>query len=196
MARKVTKNSRAARRGLTEVFEPEANSLSELPRAQKTDLTNILVRTAAKNEALLDAKIGKKRAKKSGINKKALELKLTETETLIEKQKLQRALNITNRLDGKIAKSVARAKYVQKARKAGWETTNQLIRNELTINNDEVKATTKEKTEDNTSTVEAMEEHVETYGDVEGYDDLEEDNDKSVPKTKNMFELLNDDIEQ
>ncbi|CAI4037057.1 hypothetical protein SMKI_01G0120 [Saccharomyces mikatae IFO 1815] len=132
MAKKISKNSRAARQ--SDAFDPEVKDLSELPRAEKTDLTNILIRTAAKNEALLEAKISKKANKsKRGkkINKKVLEDKLANSISSMDKDRLVKALNFTNRLDGKIAKSISRAKYIQNTRKAGWDSTNETIKKEL-----------------------------------------------------------------
>ena len=92
MAKKISKNSRAARQ--SDALEPEVKDLSELPRAEKTDLTNILIRTAAKNEALLEAKISKKANKsKRGkkLNKKALEDKLANSISSMDRDRLVKA---------------------------------------------------------------------------------------------------------
>lgn len=128
MAKKISKNSRAARQGLLDVAPSD---LQKLPRAENTDLTNIMIRTAAKNESLLEAKMRKKKETKKKVGKKELERKINKTERILEKERLARALNITNRLDGKIAKSIQRAKYVQTSRKAGWDSTNEQIKREL-----------------------------------------------------------------
>ncbi|AAS52338.1 ADR419Cp [Eremothecium gossypii ATCC 10895] len=125
MAKKISKHSRAARRN--EVAEPEARSLATLPRAEKTDITSTLIRTAGKNEALLEAKMNKQRSKKQRVTKKSSK----EAAMSIDKERLERALNFTSRLDGKRQKSITRAKYVQSARKAGWDATNTMIRKEL-----------------------------------------------------------------
>lgn len=135
MARKVSKHSRAARRGADEL--PESKQLEEVPRAQRTDLANILTRTAAKNEALLEARLQRK--KKHRVGKKGLRSKLSETSVGSEKGRFQRALDVASRLDGKIARSISRAKYVQTARKSGWDSINEQIRKETVLTSGESK---------------------------------------------------------
>lgn len=131
MAKKISKNSRAARQyDLTDLAPKE---LQNLPRAENTDLTNIMIRTAAKNESLLEAKIRKKKDSKNKVSKKDFEMKIAKSVKIMEKERLERALNITNRLDGKIAKSISRAKYVQSSRKAGWDSINASIKKELLV---------------------------------------------------------------
>lgn len=126
MAKKISKNSRAARQA--EASGPEVKTLSDLPRPEKTDLSNILIRTTAKNEALLEAKIKKPRKK---VDKKNSKERALENLTHLDKNRVEKALNFSSRLDGKIKKSTSRAKYVQNIRKAGWDTTNELIRKDL-----------------------------------------------------------------
>ncbi|CAR26747.1 ZYRO0C00440p [Zygosaccharomyces rouxii] len=137
MAKKISRNSRAARQA--EAFEPEAKTLAELPRPEKTDLSNILIRTTAKNEALLEAKINKKSNKR--VDKKRSKEKALKDLTHLDRSRMEKALNFSSRLDGKIAKSTSRAKYVQHIRKAGWDTTNELIRKELASALEEAKST-------------------------------------------------------
>lgn len=181
MAKKISKHSRAARRSEIET-EPEAASLKALPRAEKTDLANILIRTAAKNEALLDAKIQKKQDRKKMFKqqntKKALESRLQNALNNTDKNRLEHALNITNRLDGKISKSIARAKYVQNSRKANWDQINDLLKPK---SNNDAKST-KEKDD--------MEEDIED----DLYSDDEDSKKKQAPQ--NMFSLLNTDVEE
>lgn len=184
MAKKVSKHSRAARRGIDE--EPESKSLSQLPRAEKTDLTNILTRTAAKNEALLEAKLHRKT--KNKVGKKSLKGKLDSSVVTADKERFERALNIANRLDGKIARSVSRAKYVQNARKAGWDSTNQQIKKDAVTTDDQATATAKESEAD---AEDAME-------DEEPIEDATSDAGKTSAvsdPSKNMFSILNDDVE-
>lgn len=184
MAKKVSKHSRAARRGLNE--GPESKSLAQLPRAEKTDLTNILTRTAAKNEALLEAKLHKKN--KNKVGKKSLKSKLSDSVLSTEKERFERALNIANRLDGKIAKSVSRAKYVQNARKAGWDTTNEQIRKEITVTEKQAPLGDKEP-------------KAELEDAMEDEDPIEDDIENSEKTTdveassKNLFNVLVDDVE-
>lgn len=173
MARKLSKHSRAARRGADEA--PVSKQIDEVPRAQKTDLTNILVRTAAKNEALLDARLQKK--KKHRVGKKSLRSKLNEAVVGSEKERFQRALNIASKLDGKIAKSISRAKYVQNARKAGWDSINEQIKMEIALAGEGKDADKAQSPED------AME------------DDQEEEVPEEKSKSKNLFGLLTDDVE-
>ncbi|QLQ81750.1 hypothetical protein HG537_0F05120 [Torulaspora globosa] len=181
MAKKVSKHSRAARRGIDE--EPESKALAELPRAEKTDLTNILTRTAAKNEALLEAKLRNKN--KNKVSKKRLKEKLDTSVVGADKERFERALNVANRLDGKIARSVSRAKYVQNARKAGWDSTNQQIRRER----------------DNSAVVVNKEPEAASEDDMENDDPsrvTEEDSDKvseTSSSSKNLFSVLTDDVE-
>lgn len=197
MAKKIGKNSRAARQAAGLYDDPKVESLKDLPRAQKTDLSNIMIRTAAKNEALLDAKIKKKRNDKKKIDKKNLEEKLSKSVTHMDKERLIRALNISNKLDGKISKAIARAKYVQSSRKAGWDTTNEIIKRELQLvsgghnNKNQKKKHTvngEEVTEDNEIENEEIEEPI-----------LEEDSESEQNKKKtptNIFSLLENGVEQ
>lgn len=188
MAKKISKNSRAARQ--SDALEPEVKDLSELPRAEKTDLTNILIRTAAKNEALLEAKISKKANKsKRGkkLNKKALEDKLANSISSMDRDRLVKALNFTNRLDGKIAKSISRAKYIQNTRKAGWDSTNETIKKELAFLNGGLSVQAKSASEGD---AEKEDEEI-----PEVFDSLAEDN--TVQKTPtNRFGVLPDDVEE
>ncbi|CCC67323.1 hypothetical protein NCAS_0A07650 [Naumovozyma castellii] len=132
MAKKNGKNTRNARQA--ESFELASTDLEKLPRAEKTDLSNILIRTAAKNEALLEKKMARKgKNDRSKITKKTLEKKLASSITAMDKDRLEKALNFTNRLDGKIAKSKSRAKFVQSTRKAGWDSTNEAIKRDLML---------------------------------------------------------------
>lgn len=86
-----------------------------------------LIRTANKNEQLLEAKLNKRKNKTGRVGKKQID------SGSANKNKTIRAFNINSRLDGKIEKAVNRARYVQSARKAGWETTNSNIRKELDV---------------------------------------------------------------
>ncbi|CCF59799.1 hypothetical protein KAFR_0I00180 [Kazachstania africana CBS 2517] len=192
MARKITKNSRNARQGLLDVPEPEIRALENLPRAEKTDLTNILIRTAAKNEALLDAKMSKKRSSKNGINKvskKALEKKIASTVNSMDRERLERALNITNRLDGKVSKSVSRAKFVQTTRKAGWDSINESIKNELALlGGKKLDSKPKGETED---------EETELLEELNELPSSSEEGKETASKTPvNLFSLLSADVEE
>lgn len=196
MARKIGKNSRNARQAAGLYDDPEVESLKDLPRAQKTDLSNIMIRTAAKNEALLDAKIKKKRNDKKKLGKKSLEEKLSKSVTHMDKERLTRALNISNKLDGKISKAIARAKYVQSSRKAGWDTTNEIIKRELQLFNGEFNNKNQGKKKVINSE-EVMEEDDNENEEIEkpfiDEDSENEQNKKKVPT--NIFSVLENEVE-
>lgn len=110
--------------------------------------------------------------------KKALESRLQNALNNTDKNRLEHALNITNRLDGKISKSIARAKYVQNSRKANWDQINDLLKPK---SNNDTKST-KEKDD--------MEEDIED----DLYSDDEDSKKKQAPQ--NMFSLLKTDVEE
>lgn len=172
----ISKRSRAARR--LEVEEPEAQSLANLPRSDKTDFASSLIRTANKNEQLLEAKLNK-RKKYGKVNKNP------SSSLLGGKDKLQRALNITSRLDGKIQKSISRAKYVQSARKAGWEATNLIIRKEF-------------QGKEGDSGIEKMKESeldkMDDGEEIEPYDSAQPET-AEANKLANAFAALDDEVE-
>ncbi|GAV52736.1 hypothetical protein ZYGR_0AI00180 [Zygosaccharomyces rouxii] len=186
MAKKVSRNSRAARQA--EAFEPEAKTLAELPRTEKTDLSNILIRTTAKNEALLEAKINKKSRKK--VDKKRAKEKAVKDLTHLDRSRMEKALNFSSRLDGKIAKSTSRAKYIQNIRKAGWDTTNELIRKELaTLQEDPKSARSKPHGEDDPDAMKDEPSEQEEDGDEMETEDPAEELKPQENRT-NMFGIL------
>lgn len=125
MVKKISRRSRLARRN--EIQEIGDKSLISIPRASKTDIANILIRTEAKNEALMNGKIHKSK-NKGRVRKKT---SINNSFTFMGKKRLERALNSASKLDGKIEKSVTRAKYIQTARKSDWNTTNSIIKQEM-----------------------------------------------------------------
>lgn len=177
MAKKVSKHSRAARR--LEAEEPEAKSLADLPRAEKTDLTSTMIRTASKNEALLNAKMNKRSRKDNKIGKKQIQKNPI---TTMDKERLERALNFTSRLDGKIEKAISKAKYVQNARKAGWDSTNQSIKREIALLQDT-----------NASDTKPAEDVGDATGDIEEEKEVEAE--KPLTEASNAFSALMDDVE-
>lgn len=189
MAKKISKHSRAARRSEIEIGL-EAKSLEQLPRAEKTDLANILIRTAARNEALLDAKILKKQDRKKHFKrqttKKALESRLLNANNNSDKDRLEHALNLTNRLDGKISKSIARAKYIQNSRKANWDQTNEIIKRNLNILPSSNESNTADKEEINDDIEDEIEDEIYSSDNKKTKDDR---------KSENMFSLLSTDVE-
>ncbi|AMD20575.1 HDL169Cp [Eremothecium sinecaudum] len=182
MAKKVSKHSRAARRN--EVEDIEAKSLSSLPRASTTDLTNVLLRTASKNEALLEAKIKNKRGKnKDRVSKKTTKVPTTSLDSV----RLERALKFASRLDGKIEKSVSRAKYVQSARKSGWDATNAMIKEDLS-NKGKITPPVKDLTKDLSKDLNKDEDEIEI--EVE-----DKDTETKLVEATNIFGTLADDVE-
>lgn len=107
MAKPVLKRSRAARRGLLE--EGDGKDLHKLPRAEPQAVKKSIIRTTIKNENLLARKMEALKIKK---NKKPTKSLRSQT---VDKQGV---------LLAKIAQSIARAKMVQNARKAGWDQIN------------------------------------------------------------------------
>ncbi|CCD26377.1 Ecm1p NDAI_0H02030 [Naumovozyma dairenensis CBS 421] len=186
---------------------PITKDLENITRAEDTNLTNILIRTAAKNERLLEAKLKKKEQKKSNNNnnrinkKKAIEAKLSQASiTSMDKERLERALHFTNRLDGKIAKSISRAKFVQSTRKAGWESTNESIKRDLIS---QAGLVTKNKNLHLSTTIDKND---DIEKDIENANKVALENEEGEEKTiivdqkpiitKNLFDLLPSEIEE
>lgn len=190
MARKISKNSRAARQ--SDAYEMEAKVLADLPRPEKTDLTSILIRTTAKNEALLEAKLHKK--DKNKVGKKSVAKKSALSITSLDRDRVERALNVTSRLDGKIAKSVSRAKYVQSARKAGWDSTNEFIKKETESLNKKYDYVTKIDIKDaKEDSLESSEKQMDIEPSEQ--EDIDPVQEPEVSKTGNIFSVLTDDVE-
>ncbi|OBA23163.1 hypothetical protein METBIDRAFT_9463 [Metschnikowia bicuspidata var. bicuspidata NRRL YB-4993] len=123
MAKKVSKHSRAARRGEIDVGG-EAKALENLPRDENDDVRKHIIRTTIKNENLLAKKMELEKVKKKG-NKK-----LSHT----FKHKTEKNSRLEGVLAGKIQQSIEKARYVQTARKSGWDQINKsiVIRTDLT----------------------------------------------------------------
>ena len=194
---KISKHSRAARRGEV-ALEPEVKSLAQLPRAEKTDLTSVLIRTAAKNGDLLDVKMKRQQERKkkirAGLSKKSLEKKIINATNNMDKDRLERALNITNKLDGKISKAVARAKLVQNARKAGWDLTNASIKREMDVTMGSKISSKINKDSNDISTRDAPEEEEEV--ELEATSEINESGNTGFGTSKNMFNMLPTDVEE
>lgn len=109
----MSKRSRAARRGEVDL-EGEAKSLASVPKAENSDVRKSIIRTTIKNENLLAKKMEKDAIRKKSNKKKTSALK----------HKLGRGLKLDGVLASKIQQSIDRAKYVQTARKLGWDQIN------------------------------------------------------------------------
>ncbi|KAL6933048.1 uncharacterized protein HGUI_01157 [Hanseniaspora guilliermondii] len=143
---KISKNSRAAKRAGVSTRN-ELKELQNVARAEKTDFSRVHIKQAIleKNSNLLLSKIERKRESKikNNINKRKEKIiaqyKLSQNSKLenlkIDNRALlaniEKSLNISNQLHNKIMKSKQRARYVQSARKAGWEQTNALAKQEI-----------------------------------------------------------------
>jgi hypothetical protein len=126
LTKPVSKHSRAARRN--EIDESNPKDLKNLPRVEKTDVTSAIIRaTVKKNEDLLRNKQEKK--EQSRITK----VKKKVPTTNLNKDKMEKALNLNDKLEIKILKSKQKAKMVQTARKANWDMINTLARKELDV---------------------------------------------------------------
>jgi predicted restriction endonuclease len=74
------------------------------------------------------------------LQKKELKNKITKKNlqiTNLNKEKLERAISLSDKLEGKILKSKQRAKMVQTARKSNWESINSSAVDTLQPKNDE-----------------------------------------------------------
>lgn len=201
---KISKNSRAAKRAGVSTRN-ELKELQNVARAEKTDFSRVHIKQAIleKNSNLLQSKIDRKRESKikNNINKRKEKIiaqyKLSQNSKLenlkIDNKALlaniEKSLNISNQLHNKIMKSKQRARYVQSARKAGWEQTNAMAKHEIeqvnTIYNREDPTTllkSSETTEEN--------DDVETFGQQE--ERLR--NERNTPR--NIFEALEVEYEE
>lgn len=114
MAKKILKHSRAARRGL--IDDGVALDLAKLPKAEPEAVRKSIIRTTITNENLL--------VKKMELSK----IKKLQPKRHTRQVKRQVAVDKLGVLLAKIAQSVARARMVQAARKAGWDQINKAAR--------------------------------------------------------------------
>ncbi|KAG7877413.1 hypothetical protein KL938_004169 [Ogataea parapolymorpha] len=170
MAKKISKHSRAARRGEISEATGEARDLERVPRLEKTDTIGPMIRaSASKNEDLLRQKMEKK-ASKSNKSKSAISKAI--------KTRRKKAVVIDGRLGSKIEASINRAKEIQSMRKANWDTINK-----------QAKEAVKSKLlyHDNNGQTEGRKDATEDDSDWENMDEEEKSNDL-VPS--NRFALL------
>lgn len=110
----VSKHSRAARRG--EIDEGGEARLLEKLAKENDGVKKSIIRTSIKNENLLAKKMENLKIRKANRKK-----------TSALKHRLERSGKVDGVLQSKIEQSIARAKYVQGARKSGWEQINNKI---------------------------------------------------------------------
>lgn len=96
--------------------------MASVPK-ESDDVKKSIIRTTIKNENLLARKMEIEKIKKRGNKKK--------TSTL--KHRIDRTDKVAGVLSTKIQQSVERARFVQNARKAGWDQINRtiVIKNDL-----------------------------------------------------------------
>lgn len=133
----VSKHSRAARRG--EVSLDGEKLLQNLPKAENDDVKKSIIRTTIKNENLLAKKMEMEKIKKKGNKKKTSAFKSTH----------EKGIRVEGVLASKIQQSIERARYVQTARKSGWDQINKTIqiKNDLVEKMPEIAEPTEEQTE-------------------------------------------------
>ncbi|EMG48325.1 ECM1 Shuttling pre-60S factor ECM1 [Candida maltosa Xu316] len=185
MAKKVSKHSRAARRGLIDAEgSGEAKSLESLPR-ENSEVKKSIIRTTIKNENLLTKKMELSKVKKASSKKKTSALK----------HKLERSSKVSGILATKIDQSIQRAKYVQNARKSGWDKTNQSIKIENHLA-EELRNAVKEKelTQEEIDKMEEDEYVKDFYAKDEPKEEQEQEEEKTSSLGSNRFALL-DDVE-
>lgn len=153
-------------------IDGEAKLLESIPKAENDDVKKSIIRTTIKNENLLAKKMEMEKIKKKGNKKK----------TSAFKNKTDKGLRVEGVLASKIQQSIDRARYVQTARKSGWDQINKTIQ----IKNDLAEKAPQPETK---LTEEQMEQQEE-----DDYVDEFFNNEKKVeekPKTsKNAFALL------
>ncbi|KAG5418453.1 ECM1 [Candida metapsilosis] len=186
MAKKISKRSRAARRGeLTDADTPIIQT-SAKETHENDGVRKSIIRTQIKNENLLNKKIEASKIRKQNQDQQ----KKKKSSSL--KNKIDRSDKLQDVLASKIDASIARAKYVQNARKSNWDKTNASIEIRNHMIEDAVK---KELTE---AEIEKMEEDEYVRKFYEGDDvDIEENEDEEEEKKtldNNKFALL-DEVE-
>lgn len=120
----VSKHSRAARRGEINV-DGVAKLLERIAKTESIDVKKSIIRTTIKNENLLARKMELDKVKKRGNKKNNSAIKY----------KNDRGIKVEGILATKIQQSIDRARFVQNARKSGWEQINKTINIETTSGN-------------------------------------------------------------
>lgn len=112
----VSKHSRAARRGEIST-DGEAKLLERIAKSENNDVKKSIIRTTIKNENLLARKMELDKVRKRGNKKNNNAIK----------HKNDRGIKVEGVLATKIQQSIERARFVQNARKSGWEQINKSI---------------------------------------------------------------------
>ncbi|GMM33744.1 Ecm1 protein [Saccharomycopsis crataegensis] len=171
--REISKHSRAARRA--QVEDSEVAELSKLPRSSgKADIANFIVRTANKNEELLQKKLEKKEARKKDTSKTR---KLGEGGIMKSNNvKVKRAISFGGKLSAKIEKSINKGLNIQR-RKMTWDQLDEEMRKES-------------KPQKSTKTSSKPDQEIETYSDIESDEET-----KPEKAPVNSFALLPEETE-
>lgn len=91
--------------------------MESLPKEENNEVRKHIIRTTIKNENLLARKMELDKIKKKAPKKLNNSLK----------HRLERGLKVNGVLASKIQQSIDKARYVQGARKAGWDQINKTI---------------------------------------------------------------------
>lgn len=146
--------------------------LENIPKADNDDLKKSIIRTTIKNENLLAKKMELEKIKKKGTKRK----------TSAFKNKTEKGVRVDGVLATKIQQSIDRAKYVQSARKSGWDQINKTIH----IKNDLVEKLPKATAEPTEDQMEQQEE--DDY--VDEFFGKKEKEEQKPQLAKNAFALL------
>lgn len=152
--------------------------MASIPKVESNDVRKSIIRTTIHNENLLAKKMENPRIKKN-----------TKKKTSSLKHKVERSDKLSGVLSMKIEQSIARAKYVQNLRKAGWDQINKSI----TIKNDLMQEL---KAKDSTKSTEELEKEVEDeyvkkfFEDGEKAEEKEEEESTKIGLSNNAFALL------
>ncbi|GMG41216.1 unnamed protein product [Ambrosiozyma monospora] len=186
MAKKISKHSRAARRGEIDVSATNENrDLENIPRLHKTDTISPMIRASAeKNQQLLSQRLQKKKSKTGRVGKNEG----------LSKVRQKRGSILSDKLSSKIDASIARANMIKFTRKNSWEQTNKLTKLELlkTKMKNKIALNEKRKLE------QEKQNHGQMAQDDDEFDmDLEEKNEEvpTLVSKQNAFELLGEDVE-
>lgn len=178
MAKKVSKHSRAARRGYEEESN-EAKELGKLPKrdSYEDDVKKSIIRSNIINENLLAKKMEKK--------------KITKRKTNTIRQKSNRFNTTSGILNTKIDQSIARHNFIQQSRKSGWDKINEQINSNKAHQVDE-NANENDENDENNNNMDEDEQLLQEYFQESNQQGKNESNGSSKEKQmpQNKFNLL------
>lgn len=152
--------------------------MERIAKSDNNDVKKSIIRTTIKNENLLARKMEMEKVKKKGHKKKNNAIK----------HKTDRGTKVEGILATKILQSIERAKFVQNARKAGWDQINKSINIKSTHNDKEDAVKTQAQIEQ-----EEEDEYVKQfYTTVNDSESARKPKDSVKPSNNNVFALLNE----